>query len=163
MGNLILPYHAMTKLPLPPDHVRIETGEDFIRQDDDMRIRAEGRHWVNESIPKNSDLEHGMAVWVEHKKIGVGPSPRYKAVDQPIAILMSYTPERTTNKAILHLSINLGKRGMNWDMFKAIRYGFFPDEVDVIQVFPKKSQYVNYHATVWHLWEYPGEWDPQNV
>lgn len=45
-----------------------------------------------------------------------------------------------------------------WDEMCFIKDLFFEDEEEVIQFHPKKSEYVNIHPYVLHLWKYNGEW-----
>ena len=44
-----------------------------------------------------------------------------------------------------------------WDEMCFIKDLFFEDEEEVIQFHPKKSEYVNIHPYVLHLWKYHGE------
>lgn len=40
-----------------------------------------------------------------------------------------------------------------WDEIHEARYRFLPDEVTVAMLLPPKNEYINVHATTFHLWE----------
>lgn len=40
-----------------------------------------------------------------------------------------------------------------WDEIHEARYRFIPDEIRVAMLLPPKDEYVNVHATCFHLWE----------
>lgn len=40
-----------------------------------------------------------------------------------------------------------------WDEIREARERFVPDEVTVAMLLPPKAEYVNVHATTFHLWE----------
>jgi hypothetical protein len=44
-----------------------------------------------------------------------------------------------------------------WDEITEARYRFCPDDVTMAMLLPPKSEYVNVHATTFHLWQTPGE------
>jgi hypothetical protein len=105
----------------------------------------------------------GFAVWEQVTRSKNHPRAPWTIVPQGMTLFMSYVPERASTLEILHLSVNMRKNELDWETFKAIRYGFFPDDIDVIQVFPKRSAYVNQHPFVWHLWEFPGNWEVDEI
>lgn len=41
----------------------------------------------------------------------------------------------------------------SWDEIRDARERFIPDEVTVAMILPPKAEYVNVHATAFHLWE----------
>lgn len=54
-----------------------------------------------------------------------------------------------------HVSVSLDKkRCATWEELCWIKDLFFEDEEAVIQIHPKKSEYVNQHPTTLHLWRY---------
>lgn len=61
--------------------------------------------------------------------------------------------------ALLHVSISKQHREPSWGEIKAIREVFFPPDIDVMMVLPKKEDYVNLHQYCFHLWQTPSSWD----
>ena len=53
-----------------------------------------------------------------------------------------------------HVSVSIdgGKRTPNWGEMCKIKDMFFNEEETVVQFHPKKSEYVNNHPNVLHLW-----------
>lgn len=51
-----------------------------------------------------------------------------------------------------HVSFSCKNRYPTWDELLAVRYEFFPPDVEVIQVFPPQAEYVNLHKFALHLW-----------
>lgn len=51
-----------------------------------------------------------------------------------------------------HVSVSLKTRMPTWTELQFVKDLFWEDEEAVIQIHPKKSQYVNNHAFVLHLW-----------
>lgn len=43
-----------------------------------------------------------------------------------------------------------------WDEITDARYRFVPDSVTMAMLLPPRSQYVNLHATTFHLWQIKG-------
>lgn len=44
-----------------------------------------------------------------------------------------------------------------WDEIKDARYRFMPGDITVAQILPPEDEFVNAHATTFHLWEIPEE------
>jgi len=76
-----------------------------------------------------------------------------------IRVFAGETRERASGLNIFHISIKFPDREPTWSEMNALRDAFFPPDVDVIQVHPKHEKYVNVAQYVWHLWQFPGEWD----
>ena len=51
-----------------------------------------------------------------------------------------------------HVSVSHHARYPTWDEILDVRYSFFDDDVEVIQILPRKSEYVNIHPNCFHLW-----------
>lgn len=53
-----------------------------------------------------------------------------------------------------HVSISANKENYmpTWDVLCAVKQLFFEDEEEVVQFFPRKSEYVNIHEYCLHLW-----------
>lgn len=51
-----------------------------------------------------------------------------------------------------HVSVSLKNRCPTWDEMKFIKMKFWDDEDEVLQFFPKKSEYVNAHKYCLHMW-----------
>lgn len=55
-----------------------------------------------------------------------------------------------------HVSVSLPNRTPNWAEMCHIKNLFWPESETVIQFHPKKSEYVNIHPHVLHLWKQVG-------
>jgi hypothetical protein len=51
-----------------------------------------------------------------------------------------------------HASISLKHRYPTWDEILDVRYTFFAETEEVVQVLPPKSEYINIHKNCFHLW-----------
>jgi len=51
-----------------------------------------------------------------------------------------------------HVSTSCADRLPTWEELKHVRYKFFPEDVEVIQLFPPKKEYRNCHPYCLHLW-----------
>lgn len=56
-----------------------------------------------------------------------------------------------------HVSVSLKNRPPNWEEMCFIKSLFFDDDETVIQFHPKKSEYINLHPHVLHIWKKFGE------
>jgi len=57
-----------------------------------------------------------------------------------------------------HASISLDKnRTLTWEEMCYVKDLFFKEDEAVIQIHPKKEDYVNFAKTTLHLWRYQGE------
>ena len=54
-------------------------------------------------------------------------------------------------KVWLHVSVSLSDRLPSWDQLKQVKDAFVGEERNALQVLPKKSEYVNHHPYVLHL------------
>ena len=52
-----------------------------------------------------------------------------------------------------HVSVSLQNRCPLWDEMQFIKQCFFEDEEAVMQLHPRKSDYVNFHPYCLHLWK----------
>lgn len=52
-----------------------------------------------------------------------------------------------------HVSIAHNSRYPTWDEILAVRAWAFPDDVEVVMVLARASDYVNVHQNCFHLWE----------
>jgi hypothetical protein len=52
-----------------------------------------------------------------------------------------------------HLSIASPARYPSWDEILRVRNWYFPEEMEVVMVLARRSEYVNLHPTCFHLWE----------
>ena len=51
-----------------------------------------------------------------------------------------------------HLSISHNARYPHWDEILDVRYSFFSEYADVVQLLPPKSEFINLHENCFHLW-----------
>ena len=49
-------------------------------------------------------------------------------------------------------------RDLTWEEHKLFRDAFFPEDVDVLIVLPRRANYVNANPWSWHLWQAPNPW-----
>jgi len=143
-------------LPLPPDLV--EVGDPF--------------NGVMERAPFDSPVPDSRDPLIFHPGIGwatlpYGPVERGKGMaiwgGCGLRAFITHDLDRTTGCKLLHMSVKFPNREPTWSEMNALRDAFFPHDVDVIQVHPKHENYVNIAKWVWHLWQFPGEWDPSGV
>ncbi len=52
-----------------------------------------------------------------------------------------------------HVSFSHSNRYPTWDEILEIRAWAFPEEMEVVMVLARKSEYVNIHPNCFHLWE----------
>lgn len=52
-----------------------------------------------------------------------------------------------------HLSISHRDRYPTWDEILEARNWYFPEEMEVVMVLARKSEYVNIHKNCFHLWQ----------
>jgi hypothetical protein len=60
---------------------------------------------------------------------------------------------------LLHISMSYHDHDPTWEEIKALRYIFFPKDMDVMMVLPKDTFYVNIHPHCFHLWQSMTSWD----
>lgn len=83
--------------------------------------------------------------------------------DGHLSVLVGREPAGNRDALIWHLSISHRTcehppqpgRYPTWDEIAEARYRFCPDGVTMAMLLPPKSEYVNVHATTFHLWEVP--------
>lgn len=59
---------------------------------------------------------------------------------------------------LLHVSLSYRDHDPEWAVIKAVRGAFYPEDVDVMMVLPRESDYVNVHQFTYHLWQTPSAW-----
>ncbi len=80
----------------------------------------------------------------------------YRCVDG-LAVIATYDP--TPHGTLLHISMSYARRLPRWRDLVAVRDAFFPPDVDVIQVLPRRGEYVNAHQFTLHLFQAPAAWE----
>ena len=73
-----------------------------------------------------------------------------------MSIIASIDPTHHGN--LLHVSIAGISKIPSWSEIKAVRDYFYPSDVDVMMVLPRKEDYVNIYKFAMHLWQMPMEW-----
>lgn len=81
---------------------------------------------------------------------------RYRC-DDGMAVIVSLDPTR--HGLLRHVSASYRDRAPSWDDLRALRALFFSPDRDVIQVLPRRGEYVNVHEFCHHLFEAPEAWD----
>ncbi len=103
-------------------------------------------------LPKTVKLQDGrMLRAVDETCGGLG----YTCLDG-MHVIASYDP--SPHGLLLHVSVSYAKKDPRWNDLRLLRDAFFPDHVDVVQVFPRRGQYVNAMEHCFHLFQAPGEW-----
>jgi hypothetical protein len=59
---------------------------------------------------------------------------------------------------LLHISMSYPTHDPTWEEIKAMREIFFPPDMDVAMMLPRRGFYVNVHPHCFHLWQTPQEW-----
>lgn len=59
---------------------------------------------------------------------------------------------------LLHTSMSYPDHDPAWNEIKMVREIFFPGDMDVSMILPRKADYVNVHPHCFHLWQMPQEW-----
>lgn len=62
---------------------------------------------------------------------------------------------------LLHVSVSLRAKNPSWEEIAAVRYLFYPADVDAMMILPAKDDYVNFHAHTFHLYQTPTTWGIQ--
>lgn len=85
--------------------------------------------------------------------------------DGHLSVLVGREPSNDRSQFLWHLSISHRTneatpqpgRYPTWDEIAEARYRFVPDDVTVAMLLPPRSEYVNAHATTFHLWQVAGD------
>lgn len=89
--------------------------------------------------------------WVnEHNKMSICVSVT------PYAVLSEVPADHPIG---LHASVALPHRLPTWEEYKAVKEAVFGDDMDAMQILPRKEIYYNYHPFCLHLWETPFIWE----
>ena len=67
---------------------------------------------------------------------------------------VSGAPEGTPEHGWEHVSVSLAGRTPTWAEMCLVKELFWRDDEVVVQFHPQKSEYVNYHGYVLHLWRH---------
>jgi len=51
-----------------------------------------------------------------------------------------------------HASVSHPTRYPTWDEILGVRYSFFDENDEVVQILPPKGEYINVHKNCFHLW-----------
>jgi len=75
-----------------------------------------------------------------------------KAYTKGMLQLLFSTMEQHPDGLWKHASISHPNRYPTWDEILDVRYTFFGEQEEVMQVLPPKSEYINVHKNCFHLW-----------
>lgn len=67
--------------------------------------------------------------------------------------------DSTQHGRLLHVALSYPDHYPTWDDIKAVRYAFYPRDVDVAMILPKDGDYVNIHTYCMQMWQIPVSWD----
>lgn len=62
---------------------------------------------------------------------------------------------------LYHVSLSHPDHLPDWETVRLVRDAYFPADVDVMMVLPRKVDYVNVHEWTFHLWQTPTVWGMQ--
>lgn len=69
--------------------------------------------------------------------------------------------DRTHHGELLHVSCSYPKRDPGWGVIKAVRYAFFPSDIDVSMILPRDGDYINVMTHCFQMWQMPEKWGIQ--
>ena len=72
--------------------------------------------------------------------------------------IMATLDNTPAHGVLLHVSVAHPKRLPTWSEVKLVRERFFPDDIDVMMVLPRASDYVNEHKFCFQLYQVPTPW-----
>jgi hypothetical protein len=108
-----------------------------------------------------SGLKPKFSHEIESSRYRHGPFASYR--NEPFGMFLPVTPDNARLKVIVgdgmgwdHVSVSCEDRCPTWDEMNWVKDQFFDPECCVLQFHPPKSQYVNNHIYVLHLWHAQG-------
>lgn len=60
--------------------------------------------------------------------------------------------------ALLHVSLSHPRSLPDWAEVLAVREAFYPEDVDVAMILPRREDYISVHDYAFHLQQLPAEW-----
>lgn len=75
-----------------------------------------------------------------------------KVVDGELVVIVGKEPPGW-HLSISHQVNDRPGRYPTWDEIADARYQFTPNEVTMVMLLPPREEYVNFHPTVFHLWQ----------
>lgn len=132
--------------------VSLYSAERIARAEQFKREHAAAMEQAAEQLPALVRLADGRELRRGEPRSG---GYTYRCVDG-MRVVASYDP--TPHGLLLHVSISYAKRDPRWKDLRQVRDAFFPPDLDVIQVLPRASEYVNVHQHCFHLFQAPEVW-----
>jgi hypothetical protein len=112
-------------------------------------------------------LENGMVLKFDHRKEypenGKGQSQVLEMAVWNTAdkLRVIATVDSHPHGKLLHVSISYPKRDPSWGIIKAVRYAFFPADIDVAMMLPRQEDYINVHQHCFQMHQCPEKWGIQ--
>lgn len=75
-----------------------------------------------------------------------------------LAVLASLDFHKRHGLVLLHVSLSHPHQLPSWAEVAAVRDAFFPPDLDVMMVLPRRDDYVNVHPFAFHLQQLPVVW-----
>lgn len=66
--------------------------------------------------------------------------------------------DNTQHGRLLHVALSYPDHYPTWEDIKAVRYAFYPRDVDVAMMLPQDGDYINIHEFCMQMWQTPVEW-----
>ncbi len=113
------------------------------------------------TIPKRATIPAGDLHLTDGRVLVQG-SPRIGSYWLgPDRLSVIATIDATPHGRLLHLSIAYPDHDPSWADIKAIRYAFYPRDIDVMMILPRDEDYVNVHEHCFQMMQTPVAWGLQ--
>lgn len=101
----------------------------------------------------DTSTQEAAQAWSESVSPLGWPMWQKDAPDGRLTVLITREPAGRAGRMLWHLSISHPARYPSWDEIHGARYDLLPEDITVAMLLPPKSEYVNFHAHCFHLWE----------
>jgi hypothetical protein len=81
---------------------------------------------------------------------------------QSLCVITSLDDCRDGLGPLLHVAVAYHDHLPDWETMHAVRDAFYPDDVDVMMMLPRRQNYVNDHEFSLHMFQTPAAW-PRKV
>lgn len=109
---------------------------------------AENEAWLRQRITMKPPLGlHRDRLWEDRITVALESASKACFTGNKFACLAS------VDDGFLHVSLSHRKRYPTWNEIKAVREWLFPDEMEVVMVLARKSEYVSISENCFHLWQ----------
>jgi hypothetical protein len=111
-------------------------------------------------------LSNGMLLSCQSIKTDIPDSGKYQILEYGVwdasdKLRVIASLDRTHHGPLLHVSCSYPKRDPSWGVIKAVRYAFYPADIDVMMVLPRVSDYINLMTHCFQMTQIPTIWGVQ--